>query len=138
MQTFYYSNIFSLPLLGASILFTSELRDLLDYQPARSLTEYEFWTAIIFVLLCGCCLCYSQFWCTTHNSALTTSVIGVLKSFIQTVFGVFLFGAKNEIDVVGYVGIFINLFFGVMYTYLKYAEKEFKTKSKNSDSELLV
>jgi len=63
---------------------------------------------------------------------LTTSVIGVLKSFIQTVFGIFLFNATKEIDVLGYVGIFVNLFSGVMYTYLKFVEKESKIKRNTS------
>ncbi len=132
LQTFYYSNIISLPLLAVSILFTSEIEDLSKYQKARSLSEYEFWAAIVFVLVCGCFLCFSQFWCTTNNSALTTSVIGVLKSFIQTVFGIFLFNATTEIDALGYLGIFVNLFSGVMYTYLKFAEKESKIKKNTS------
>lgn len=37
-----------------------------------------------------------------------------------------MFNAKNEIGLLGLIGIVVNLSFGVYYTYLKYMEKELK------------
>ena len=71
------------------------------------------------------------FRCTSKNTAVTTSVVGVLKSFIQTTLGMFMFNASKEIGTLGFIGIVINLTFGVYYTYLKYMEKE--TKKASSD-----
>lgn len=126
----------SLPILLVSFVFTSELVDLTMYQTTAYLSEFGFWMTMTGVLVCGCFLCFSQFWCTTNNNALTTSVIGVLKSFIQTVFGMFLFDARKEIGLFGYVGIIINLIFGVMYTYLKYIEKEAYIRKTESENEI--
>ena len=128
MQTFFYSNMLSLPILILPLLFSSELSDLVMLSGGESFFKPDFWLTLLGVLLCGCFLCFTQFWCTSHNSALTTSVIGVLKSFIQTIFGMMLFDAKKNISMLGLAGILVNLFFGIVYTYLKYIEKESKKR----------
>lgn len=135
MQTFYYNNLFSLPLLTISFLYTDELYEIVPYFSSKNsvLNDFGFWTVFSLVLICGCCLCFSQFWCTTNNSALTTSVIGVLKSFLQTVVGIYLWNVRKEIGPIGYAGIAINLFFGIFYTYLKYIEKESKPIKINNN-----
>lgn len=135
MQTFYYSNILSIPMLLVGFLFTNEIGDLQVYHTKYDVTGFGFLTAFGAVLVCGSCLCFTQFWCTSENTALTTSVIGVLKSFIQTTVGFFLFNASKEIGLVGFIGIFINLTFGVFYTYLKYIEKV-TIKKQNSSNNL--
>lgn len=132
MQTFYYSNIMSLPLLLIPFLFTSEIPDLQLYTKNHDIQDPGFIGTFSFVLICGACLCFCQFWCTSKNTAVTTSVVGVLKSFIQTTLGMFMFNAKNEIGLLGFVGIVINLTFGVYYTYLKYMEKELKHSSSTA------
>lgn len=70
----------------------------------------------------GVLLNYSLFLCTEKNSALTTSLIGVLKSILQTIVGVFTFGG---IDFTPWIisGLGLNMFGGVLYTYAKYREK---------------
>ncbi len=107
---------------------TNEWNECADYffisKSIKQDTFVLFSVVFVFVLLCGCFLCFSQIWCTTHNSAVTTSVIGVLKSFLQTLVGMFFYGAYEEMSYLSYIGILLNLIFGTYYTYLKYIEKE--------------
>lgn len=139
MQTFYYSNYVSVPLLAISFFLTSEFKEVTYSKPFLD-KELGFVAAFFMVLICGSFLCFSQFWCTSHNNALTTSVVGVLKSFLQTIVGMFLFDAKNQIGLYGYIGISINLLCGSLYTYLKYIEKEKKINKHSSvlDMENLI
>lgn len=59
----------------------------------KSTLEYEFWTnptfigCFILLVSYGCLFTYSMFLCTTVNSALTTSLVGVAKSAITTIVG---------------------------------------------------
>lgn len=69
----------------------------------------------------GVVLNYSIFLCTEKNSALTTSLIGVLKSVFQTVIGIFTFGGIKS-NILNGFGLSLNLFGGILYTYVKYKE----------------
>lgn len=69
----------------------------------------------------GVLLNYSLFLCTEKNSALTTSLVGVLKSVLQTVIGIFTFGGI-KFNILNSFGLSLNLFGGVLYTYVKYQE----------------
>lgn len=69
----------------------------------------------------GVVLNYSLFLCTEKNSALTTSLVGVLKSVLQTVIGIFTFGGIQFNTLNGF-GLSLNLFGGILYTYVKYQE----------------
>ncbi len=125
VQTFYLSSLFSLPFLITAFFLSNEPSSLAIYlQENSNLFQINFQVNLLFVIMFGCFLSYSQFWCTTNNNAITTSVIGVLKSFIQTIMGIFVFEAKNNMSFLVLLGIFINLIFGTWYTYLKYIEKE--------------
>ncbi|GIY52315.1 hypothetical protein CDAR_207791 [Caerostris darwini] len=70
----------------------------------------------------GVLLNYSLFLCTAKNSALTTSLVGVLKSVLQTTIGFFTFGGV-EFNSLNIFGISLNMLGGIMYTYTKYMEK---------------
>ncbi len=125
VQTFYLSSFFSLPLLLVTFFLSDEAAKLATYlreNPDSFQTSFQ--VNLFFVVLFGCVLCYSQFWCTTHNNAITTSVIGVLKSFVQTMLGIFVYEARTNMTFLVLLGIFINLVFGTWYTYLKYIEEE--------------
>ena len=97
--------------------------------------NFLFLIVFLFVIVCGCVLCFSQIWCTTNNNAITTSVVGVLKSFIQTILGMFFYDAYKSMGVLAFVGILINLIFGTWYTYLKYIEKESRSYIHLSSSD---
>ncbi len=125
IEIFYFSSLFSLPLLFLALYFSNEFQLLnLALNENSFFFQLDFGFNLIVVVCFGCFLCFSQFWCTTNNTALTTSVIGVLKSFIQTMLGIFLFKAQYNLTYLAYIGISINLIFGTWYTYLKYIEKD--------------
>ena len=125
VQTFYLSSFFSIPILLAAFFLSDEPSKLVTYlRENPDSFQINFQVNLFFVVLFGCVLCYSQFWCTTHNNAITTSVIGVLKSFVQTMLGIFVFEARSNMTFLVLLGIFINLVFGTWYTYLKYIEKD--------------
>ena len=122
LQIFYLSSIFSFPVLLVVFFFSGEPERLVEN--TTNWHNSDFLINLTLVICFGCLLCYSQFWCCTSNSALTTSVIGVLKSFIQTMLGIFVFKAQYTMTYLAFLGIFVNLVFGTYYTYLKYVDKE--------------
>jgi solute carrier family 35 protein len=131
-QTLYECSMISIPFLLVLVVLTGELQEVV-------LFDYNFMVVlnIPFVVLSGSTLAYSQFWCTLNNNALTTSVLGVLKSIIQTVAGMLLMSSLDQFSNLTIFGILLNLASGIWYTYLKYVEKEMK-KSLSDSGPLLV
>lgn len=116
-----------MPFLFIFFIATNEFNELAKFNLFHTgLTDSFIVFLVIFtlVIVCGCILCFSQIWCTTSNNAITTSVIGVLKSFLQTLLGMFFYDAYKNMSVLSFIGIIINLIFGTWYTYLKYIERE--------------
>ena len=79
------------------------------------------------VISMGCLLNFLLFLCTVHNSALTTSLTGSLKSICQTIIGMFTFGGI-DFNVFTLSGIAVNLSGGLMYTLAKYRDHMMKGK----------
>ncbi|XP_067139970.1 uncharacterized protein [Centruroides vittatus] len=70
----------------------------------------------------GFILNYSLFLCTTLNSALTTSLVGIIKSMFQTLIGFMTFGGV-KFHYLNAIGLSLNIVGGFIYTYEKYKEK---------------
>jgi len=126
LQMLYLNACNSLPIfILCSIIFA-------EFSPAIS---HLFESNIVFLslytllLVSGGVLMFSTFLCTSLCSALTTSVVGVPKSFLQTLIGFFTFGGVpyHPLNVAGLV---INLTGGVLYTYTKYKENKIKGLEK--------
>lgn len=62
-----------------------------------------------------------MFLCTMHNSALTTTIVGVLRGVVTIVLGFFVDTVKFH--VLNILGLTMNTLGGVWYTWLKYLEK---------------
>jgi len=87
----------------------------------------QFWLVFIFVVGFACMFSYSIFLSTTVNSALGTAFVGILKSAVTSIVGMYTFGgvaATNKMV----VGQLTNFLGGVLYTYEKY---QLKTKRQN-------
>lgn len=82
----------------------------------------------------GSVLNYLLFLCTTLNSALTTSVVGTLKSIVQTAIGMFTFGGVS-INFFTTTGISMNLFGGVLYSYTKFHQVASAKKAEQQTME---
>lgn len=85
-------------------------------------SDAGFYVTFMMVVCCGALMNYSLFLCTALNSALTTSLIGVIKSVLQTAIGFFTFGGVTVLPL-NATGIFMNLLGGTVYTYAKYRSK---------------
>lgn len=92
------------------------------------LNDTRFLIILLVLLVFGLSLNFSLFLCTMLNSALTTSIVGVIKSALQTAVGFFVFGGV-VFDPVNLTGIVLNTVGGFMYTYTKYKE-EWKKRVK--------
>ena len=116
----------SLPILIVIVTITGEFDDLIIHQQFKYIKNIRFIGSYLCVVTCGAILCFSQFWCTMSNNAITTSVVGVLKSVVQTALGMVLFDGFMNLNLLTLIGIAINLIFGTWYTYLKYIEHNSK------------
>ncbi|XP_058205471.1 UDP-galactose/UDP-glucose transporter 7 isoform X2 [Rhododendron vialii] len=108
---------FSFDLVGYSMAFTSVF-----FQSTLS-----FSVIVILSLVMGIVLNYTMFLCTIVNSALTTTIVGVLKGVGSTTLGFFMLGGV-EVHALNVTGLAINTAGGVWYSYAKYQQKQNKPK----------
>merc|ERR1712240_997851 len=87
-----------------------------------SIAEPGFTWVFGLLILSGCILTYAQFLCAAICSALTTSMISVAKSVIQTILGFFTFGGV-KFHPLNITGLVMNILGGVIYTYVRQKEK---------------
>jgi solute carrier family 35 len=124
LQALLKSSIFSLPFLIPTFIVSVEFNDLFIDAVYPHFNNGSFWMAFFAVIISGCLLNFTLFWCTMNNNALTTSVVGVFKSIIQTICGFFLFNTLQQTTTLTILGVFLNLISGTCYTALKFKEKE--------------
>lgn len=88
-------------------------------------TTIAFWFAFVGLLFVGCLLNFAAFYCTTRNSAVTTTVVGNVKAVLQSVIG-YIMGLYLFYDIVpnalNILGIVINLCGCFLYGYVKSKE----------------
>ncbi|CAF4113033.1 unnamed protein product [Rotaria socialis] len=120
----YINSLIALPMVFVlMILFTNDLSNVQSYS---GYTTFSFWLYFLASTLGGGLLNGSTFWCVMKNSALTTSVVGVLKSILQILFGLFVFD-RFSININTIIGILLSLFAGTMFSYYEYTAKQKKT-----------
>jgi len=117
-----YNAILSIPFLVLTVAGTGEIYTGLP--KLRSLMfDTTFLTVFFTGAVMGCMLNFSLFLCTITNSALTTTIVGVLKGVVSTVLGFFLLGGVKRPSFLNFAGIAINTFGGMWYTWVKYQDK---------------
>ncbi|GIL72333.1 hypothetical protein Vretimale_3998 [Volvox reticuliferus] len=123
-EMLYYNAITSVPFLLLVVWGTGEGAALpAAYQSAVEANgALSLWFTLISCSLMGCLLNYSLFLCTVNNSALTTTIVGVIKGVVAVFLGFFLLGGV-KFNIVNVAGITLNTLGAVYYTYLKYQEK---------------
>ncbi len=102
-ELLYYNAITSIPLLGSIMLMDGDVQSLWP-TIAKGSAKHGLLPFMALVLTCsimGCLLNYSLFLCTMHNSALTTTIVGVLKGVVAVGLG-FVFdqvsgGARHDV-----------------------------------------
>ena len=151
VELMVYNALLSAPPLTMIVLCTGEFQSGLGRVLAMSggggggdgngdSDDSGFLATFVLALLAGMMLNYALFLCTITNSALTTTVVGVLKGVASTLLGFFLLGGVKHLSATHVVGIVINTCGGVAYSFLTYQEKQRKrrmtmekVKEKNSN-----
>lgn len=135
VELMFYNGLLSLPFLMFLIIATGEFPHSLSllFEKANSLT---FFVILILSLVMGIVLNYTMFLCTIVNSALTTTIVGVLKGVGSTTLGFVLLGGV-QVHALNVTGLVINTAGGVWYSYAKYEQKRRKSRKVISDEEAL-
>lgn len=133
VELMFYNAILSLPFLLFLIIATGELPHSLSvlYEKAHSL---PFLVIVILSLVMSIALNFTMFLCTIVNSALTTTIVGVLKGVGSTTLGFILLGGV-QIHALNVTGLIINTAGGVWYSYAKYQQKKRMPRKVISDTE---
>ncbi|XP_048579399.1 UDP-galactose/UDP-glucose transporter 7 isoform X1 [Nematostella vectensis] len=127
LAVLHLNSINCIPILMAYVVLSHEIMDVYHY------TQYKnngFEVMIVIDVLMGCVLNYSLFLCATANSALTTSLVGVVKGVLTTFIGFFTFGGVPA-TFLTVSGVVLNTLGGVLYSYGKYMEKVKKEVEKH-------
>ncbi|KAL8499449.1 hypothetical protein ACS0TY_022422 [Phlomoides rotata] len=84
VEIMFYNSILSLPFLLFLIIATGEFPDSVSILYAKS-TSFSFLVLLLLSMVMSIALNYTMFLCTIVNSALTTTIVGVLKGVVSTV-----------------------------------------------------
>ncbi|KAL4303899.1 hypothetical protein GQ457_10G003180 [Hibiscus cannabinus] len=133
IEIMFYNSFLSLPFLLFLIIATGEFPSSLALLLAKS-NSLSFLFILVLSLVMGIALNYTMFLCTIVNSALTTTIVGVLKGVGSTTLGFVLLGGV-QVHGLNVTGLVINTAGGVWYSYAKYQQRRIKTVKVMSDLE---
>ncbi|KAK9273350.1 hypothetical protein L1049_018159 [Liquidambar formosana] len=133
VEIMFYNSFLSLPFLLFLIIATGEFPNSLSLLFAKS-NSLSFLVILILSLVMGIVLNFTMFLCTIVNSALTTTIVGVLKGVGSTTLGFVLLGGV-QVHALNVTGLVINTAGGVWYSYAKYQQKRNKPPKLMSDVE---
>ncbi|KGN62858.1 UDP-galactose/UDP-glucose transporter 7 [Cucumis sativus] len=122
VEIMFYNSFLSLPFLSFLILSTGEFPNSLSLLIAKS-NSFSFLVLFLLSLVMGIVLNFTMFLCTIVNSALTTTIVGVLKGVGSTTLGFVILGGV-EVHALNVTGLVINTAGGVWYSYAKYHQKK--------------
>eukprot|EP00250_Pteridium_aquilinum_P035427 c9399_g1_i1 orf=238-1296(+) len=133
IELMLYNSVLSLPFLLLLIFGTKELplSGVLLLQKIRSL---GFFVLLVISLIMGIVLNYTMFLCTAVNSALTTTIVGVLKGVGTTTLGFLVLGGV-KIHALNVTGLVINTAGGIWYSLAKYNQKHRRKIAKHGDEQ---
>lgn len=136
VELMFYNSFLSLPFLVFMIIMTGEisLATSLLLEKAKSIS---FLMVFILSLVMGIVLNFTMFLCTAVNSALTTTIVGVLKGVGSTTLGFVLLGGV-EVHALNVTGLVINTIGGIWYSLAKYWQKKNKSKQVTVAQPLLA
>ncbi|XP_022132153.1 UDP-galactose/UDP-glucose transporter 7 [Momordica charantia] len=131
IEIMFYNSFLSLPFLLFLIIGTGEFPDSLSLLFAKS-NSFSFLVIFLLSLVMGIVLNFTMFLCTIVNSALTTTIVGVLKGVGSTTLGFVILGGV-KVHALNVTGLVINTAGGVWYSYAKYQQKKSKIPKLTSD-----
>ncbi|EFJ15785.1 hypothetical protein SELMODRAFT_179881 [Selaginella moellendorffii] len=134
-ELMYYNALLSLPFLAVLIIFTGEAGTaprLLFYK----IQSIYFFVIVALSLIMGIVLNYTMFLCTIVNSALTTTIVGVLKGVGSTLLGFIVLGGV-EVHALNVAGLVINTAGGVWYSVAKLKRRKSKSSKSMQEKPLI-
>jgi len=119
-----YNALWSVPCLLAVVLVSGDGERL---GPVVAACSQKMGGLVFLAMLVGCgmfglLLNFSQFLCTLNNSALTTTVVGVMKGVAATALGFVFFGGVQT-GFLNLTGITMNTAGAVWYSVAKYQQR---------------
>lgn len=133
IELMFYNAILSVPFLSFLVIVTGEFPQSL-FSLIEKADSISFLVMLALSLSMGIILNYTMFLCTIVNSALTTTIVGVLKGVGSTTLGFVLLGGV-QVHALNITGLVINTAGGVWYSYAKYQQKRSKSRKVISDVE---
>ncbi|XP_044462849.1 UDP-galactose/UDP-glucose transporter 7 [Mangifera indica] len=133
IEIMFYNSFLSLPFLLFLILITGEFPSSLSLLFAKS-HSFTFLVILTLSLVMGIVLNFTMFLCTIVNSALTTTIVGVLKGVGSTTLGFVVLGGV-QVHALNVAGLVINTAGGLWYSYAKYQQKKNRPAKLISDVE---
>lgn len=133
IEIMFYNSFLSLPFLLSLIIITGEFPNSVSVLFAKS-SSLSFLIILLLSLVMGILLNFTMFLCTIVNSALTTTIVGVLKGVGSTTLGFVLLGGV-QVHALNITGLVINTAGGVWYSYAKYQQKKSKALRLTSNVE---
>ena len=115
----YMNSVNCIPILFVYTLFSGHLQASFSF---TGFTSGKFVVVFLGNTLLGCVFNYTLFLCTSMTSALTTSIVGVIKGVLTTTIGFFTFGGV-PLTVFTVCGVVLNAVGGAVYVMVKYVEK---------------
>ncbi|KAJ3695402.1 hypothetical protein LUZ60_000779 [Juncus effusus] len=122
IELMFYNGLLSLPFLLFVIIATGEFPNSLSVLSDKAVSA-GFIVILILSLVMGIVLNFTMFLCTIVNSALTTTIVGVLKGVGSTTLGFVLLGGV-KVHALNVSGLVINTLGGVWYSFAKYQQKK--------------
>ncbi|KAF6149091.1 hypothetical protein GIB67_018669 [Kingdonia uniflora] len=133
VEIMFYNSLLSLPVLLFLIIATGEFPNSVSILFDKT-SSLAFLAVLIISLVMGIVLNYTMFLCTIINSALTTTIVGVLKGVGSTTLGFVLLGGV-QVHALNLSGLIINTAGGLWYSYAKFQQRRNKQRKVLSDAE---
>ncbi|XP_043711346.1 UDP-galactose/UDP-glucose transporter 7 isoform X2 [Telopea speciosissima] len=133
VEIMFYNGFLSFPFLLFLIVATGEFPNSLTLLFVKAYSS-SFLVIVILSLVMGIVLNFTMFWCTIVNSALTTTIVGVLKGVGSTTFGFILLGGV-PVHALNVTGLVINTAGGIWYSYAKYQQQKKRIFKVAADAE---
>lgn len=116
----YYNAIFMLVPVSLYAWLTGELELAITY---KGWLNPMFLGQFVVSCILGFVLMYSVVQCTYHNSALTTTIVGVLKNLLVTYIGMAI-GGDYIFSWINFMGLNISVSGSLFYTYITFVQKK--------------